>query len=169
VNVKNNFGDIIRSSQALLDEALTGKIAPFPDLTGSNFRVLSGLGSTPVKNSLPESITHDTRMRITTIHSVKGETFDAIMLVSAPTKQGSDDNHWEHWLNDPNSEAARLAYVASSRPKHLLIWAVPKGSNSDIARLTDLGFAVVYLNENNIISQDNGKEGETIETPPSDS
>ena len=147
VNVKNNFGDIIRSCQELLDDALTEKISPFPNLTGSNFRVLSGLGSTAVKQSLPESITNDTRVRITTIHSVKGETLDAIMLVSAPTKQGSNDNHWEHWLGDVNPEAKRLAYVASSRPKHLLVWAVSKGNNGEMARLTDLGFVPLNLNE----------------------
>ena len=153
-NIKNNFGEIIRSCQKLLDGALTEKISPFSDLNGSNFRVLTGRGSKPVKQSLPESIVNDTRIRITTIHSVKGETFDAIMLVSAPTKQGSDDNHWEHWLSEPSSEAARLAYVGSSRPKHLLVWAVPKGSDSDIARLTNLGFTAVNLDENGIIHQD---------------
>ncbi len=156
-NVKNNFGDIMRSCQELLDEAITEKREPFSDLTGRNFRVLPGLGAEPVILSLPESITHDTRMRITTIHSVKGETFDAIMLVSAPTKQGSDDNHWEHWLNDPNSEAARLAYVASSRPKHLLIWAVPNGSDADMNKLTSLGFTLVHLNEGDSTSPNNSE------------
>ena len=66
------------------------------------------------------------KIRITTIHDVKGETLDAVMLVSSKDKQ-SKGGHYEHWISDlpENSEFVRFAYVASSRPKHLLIWAIP--------------------------------------------
>ena len=32
--------------------------------------------------------------------------------------------HCEEWVNNPTSEAARSAYVASSRPRRILIWVV---------------------------------------------
>jgi DNA helicase II / ATP-dependent DNA helicase PcrA len=69
-------------------------------------------------------------IRIATIHSVKGETLDAVMLVSSETKN-SEGGHYEHWIsNSPeHNEYIRFAYVASSRPKHLLIWAIPKVKN----------------------------------------
>ncbi|MBA7663988.1 hypothetical protein ES703_72038 [subsurface metagenome] len=83
------------------------------------------------------------------------------MLVSAPSKSGnSTDNHWEYWLEDPTSEAARLAYVASSRPKHLLVWAVPKGNNGDMTELTELGFVPVYLDEDAAISANDIKDSD---------
>lgn len=36
-------------------------------------------------------------IRITTFHQIKGETLDAAMVVSSPTKKG-DGGHWTHWL-----------------------------------------------------------------------
>jgi hypothetical protein len=45
------------------------------------------------------------------------------MVVSSPTNQG--EGYWKRWLEDPLSENARFAYVASTRPTDLLIWAVP--------------------------------------------
>ncbi|WND02728.1 UvrD-helicase domain-containing protein [Temperatibacter marinus] len=76
-----------------------------------------------------------TNIPIRTIHSVKGDTLDAVMLVSSPTK--GKDGHWEKWLEDSSQEPARFAYVASSRPRKLLIWAVPEGA--DETKLSTLG------------------------------
>ena len=84
-----------------------------------------------------------------------------LMLVSAPGKSGnSNDNHWDYWLEDTTSEAARLAYVASSRPKHLLVWAVPKGNNGDMAKLTDIGFVPIYLDEGEVVSGNEIKDSD---------
>ena len=83
---------------------------------------------------------------MTTIHSVKGETLDAILLVSAPNKQGTQDGHWTQWLANSKTEAARLAYVASSRSKHLLTWAIPGPiSRQEKDRIHDIGFHVVEM------------------------
>lgn len=76
--------------------------------------------------------------RLATIHEVKGETHDVTMLVSS-TKQG-EASHWKEWMDDPQSEAARFAYVASSRPRHILIWAVKAVSAADRKKLIALGF-----------------------------
>ena len=83
-------------------------------------------------------------IRITTIHDVKGETLDAALVVSA-AKRG-EGGHWKEWL-DParNSEHARFAYVASSRPRYVLVWAVPTPSSDDVRRLRTLGFS--FLDE----------------------
>ncbi len=97
----------------------------------ANLSVLKSLETTP-----QEKI----GLRITTIHAVKGETLDAIMLVSSPSRTGPNvDGHWRQWLADRSSEAARFAYVASSRPRHLLVWAVPAEKGCDYHELRDLG------------------------------
>jgi DNA helicase-2/ATP-dependent DNA helicase PcrA len=78
---------------------------------------------------------------IRTIHAVKGQTFETVMLVSSLYKgQGSKTGHWEDWLSDKNSEAARIAYVASSRPRKLLVWAVPNIDSTQKNKLIELGF-----------------------------
>lgn len=74
---------------------------------------------------------------IKTIHSVKGQTFDSIMLVSNE-KKGAGTN-WEEWLTDTNSEYARMCYVASSRPRELLIWAVKNINEEQYNILENLG------------------------------
>lgn len=86
--------------------------------------------------------TYSEKVRMTTIHDVKGETLDAVLLVSAKDKK-SKGGHFEQWLsqNSNEKEFVRFAYVASSRPKHLLIWAIPKILNNQYKdKIIDLGF-----------------------------
>lgn len=80
-------------------------------------------------------------IRVTTIHDVKGETLEAVLLVSAQQSKGTG-GHWTEWIRpDGDHEHARFAYVASSRPRSLLAWAIPNPSTQDIATLTKLGFS----------------------------
>lgn len=86
--------------------------------------------------------TYSEKIRMTTFHDVKGETLDAVLIISAKDKK-SKGGHFEQWLSqDVNEkEFVRFAYVASSRPKHLLIWAIPKIANNQfINKIKDLGF-----------------------------
>lgn len=78
-------------------------------------------------------------LRYETIHQVKGETHDATVVVSSRLR-GVHLSHWQDWLADPASEGARFAYVASSRPRHLLIWAVKKLNTAQKGTLSKLGF-----------------------------
>ena len=81
-------------------------------------------------------------VRIDTIHGVKGETLDAVMLVSNERKKHG--GCYKEWIKDKNSEAARMAYVASSRPKHLLVWAIPdSANNNDLEKLKEIGFSIL--------------------------
>ncbi len=79
--------------------------------------------------------------RTTTIHSVKGETVNAVLLVSHPNKQ-SRGGHFSHWLMEGNydPEHIRFAYVAMSRPKYALILATPKLKAAELTKLQNLGF-----------------------------
>jgi DNA helicase II / ATP-dependent DNA helicase PcrA len=111
-------------------------------LTGATFKALPESQEIRVIDTIctqPPSVASST-MRITTIHNIKGETLDAIMLVSAADKRGGGDGYWENWLESPSEEAARLAYVASSRPRHLLVWAIPEDKKGDYLKLERLGF-----------------------------
>jgi len=87
---------------------------------------------------------HSEKIRMTTFHDVKGETMHAAMVVSSKDKT-SKGGHFEHWISkdEKNSEYVRFAYVASSRPKHLLIWAIPKskpGKNKHLKAIESMGF-----------------------------
>lgn len=81
-------------------------------------------------------------LRYETIHQVKGETHDATVVVSS-RQRGVHFSHWQDWLADPASEGARFAYVASSRPRHLLIWAVKRLKTAEKESLSKLGFELV--------------------------
>ena len=84
-----------------------------------------------------------TDINIATIHSVKGRTFDAVMLISSFDKR-SKGGHFEHWIdnNSGNDEHERFAYVACSRPRHLLVIAVPKLEKKHIEIFKKLGIDV---------------------------
>lgn len=77
-----------------------------------------------------------------TIHGVKGETHDMTILVSSDDARGSNGSHWKSWIKNDGSEMARFAYVASSRPKHKLIWAVKRLKTKERKQLIDLGFII---------------------------
>lgn len=93
-----------------------------------------------VINSMPSS-TSNKNMRMTTIHNIKGETLDAVMLVSNLDRR-SKGGHFDDWLEDTTSEYARFAYVACSRPRGLLIVAVP--TLNKLQRMTLENIGLVY-------------------------
>lgn len=138
--IKKEFGSIVRSCLDILQDALDDELDSFEELDGNSFRILKGYNSKKVIATLPIKFVQGVNIRITTIHSVKGETFDAVLLVSAPTAKGNQGGHWKEWLSDKSSEHARFAYVASSRPKKLLVWAVPSASKVEKQQLEKLGF-----------------------------
>lgn len=142
-SVRKYFHVVANKQRRMLTDYLTESMDVFQQIS---FNALSSV-SNAVADSLPNTPQQKTVVRITTIHSVKGETLDAIMLVSAPSKQGTSDGHWEQWLDAPSSEAARLAYVASSRPRFLLIWAIPEQKSADYKKLKKLGLKPVRLED----------------------
>jgi len=107
-----------------------------------NLRSSSQL-SNPIAEGLDTVTLHNNLgIRIGTIHKAKGETLDAVMLVSSRDKTGGTGGHWQEWLGD-NDEHTRFAFVGSSRPKYLLAWAVPSPSPEDEAKLKMLGFTIL--------------------------
>ena len=86
-------------------------------------------------------LTGKAQLRIETIHSVKGGTFDAVLLLSSPDGRGRT-GFWENWLN-PDDESGRIGYVASTRPRYLLCWGVSNLSDTQRSRLEGLGFVAL--------------------------
>lgn len=111
-------------------------------LRGLNLVARPGQGKKPVSVQLISQRGEDGQtdtLRFETIHGVKGETHDVTVVVSS-LQPGIHLSHWQDWLRDRGSEAARFAYVASSRPQHMLIWAVKKLKAEDRPLLAQLGF-----------------------------
>mgnify|MGYP004542675871 CR=1 FL=1 len=102
----------------------------------------SGKATHCISNYHRKNDSLDIKFRKSTIHGVKGETHEATMLISNPTRNGTG-THWSHWIGDKTSEAARFAYVASSRPKHVLVWCVKKLNSSEQKDLKSLGFEIL--------------------------
>jgi len=78
-------------------------------------------------------------LRIDTIHQVKGETLSAVTLVASSRQE----KHWiEHDMAAPvKDELVRLAYVAMTRPQHLLVVAVPRETQENhLKKWESLGF-----------------------------
>nr|CAA6829996.1 MAG: ATP-dependent DNA helicase UvrD/PcrA [uncultured Thiotrichaceae bacterium] len=112
-------------------------------LNSANFRAPSGQAQVQVNTCFGDAKNIRRAHRKTTIHGTKGETHDVTMLVSTPDARGSSDSHWSKWLSSPSSEAARFAYVASSRPRHRLIWGVKALNQKEKSRFEGLGFHIL--------------------------
>ena len=109
----------------------------FEQIEGKFLKAPANKGGEKVIDSLCSGKKIYTKIQITTIHKAKGKTFDAVLLVSTSQK-GNQGGHWEEWLKDVNAESARFSYVASSRPKKLLVWAISE--TKDLSEIEKLGF-----------------------------
>lgn len=107
-------------------------------LMARQHRAPAGLATALVGAVIAPGSPRSAKRRLATIHEVKGETHDLTMLVSS-SRQG-EQAHWKEWVGNPASEAARFAYVASSRPRHILIWAVKTLKKDERKALMLLGF-----------------------------
>jgi hypothetical protein len=143
VSVRKHFGALARACLPYLEDTLVVPIKPFDDLDGVSFRAPPKIGHEQVEKTLLPCSIQTPSIQITTIHSVKGQTYDAVLVVSAPSQQGTSDGYWTQCLEDPHTEAARLAYVASSRPQQLLIWAVPTPTAAQWQQIESMGFAAL--------------------------
>jgi superfamily I DNA/RNA helicase len=85
----------------------------------------------PVKQYFRKSIT-DNNLPVTTIHQVKGKTFDSVFLILSGDSKGQNIslNDFELKEEIPN-EKQRMIYVAMSRPRHLLCIGVPETVTDD--------------------------------------
>ena len=92
----------------------------------------------------PVKLTEDEQLRVETIHSVKGGTFDAVLLLSSPNSRGKT-GFWKSWLNSED-ESGRIGYVASTRPRYLLCWGVKMLTGAQRQELEKLG--LINLNSN---------------------
>ena len=143
-NIKQTWDKWAKTVRAnfvkIVTDAFHGEL---PDRKDFTFTALKGESNTKVITSLETTTSERTEsnIRITTIHQAKGETFEAALVVSSPTSRG-DGGHWRQWLDKTggDGEHTRFAYVASSRPRKLLAWAIPKDDESSYIELENLGF-----------------------------
>lgn len=84
---------------------------------------------------------NETKIKIDTIHATKGGSYDAVMVLSTRDARGQG-GYWENWIDD-GDEITRYGYVACTRPKYLLCWAVPKLNKVQKKKLENMGFAEI--------------------------
>lgn len=102
-----------------------------PEIT---FRTPSGTAKQPIYQA---RLTEEKQLRVETIHSVKGGTFDAVLLLSSPDGRGKT-GFWENWLKS-DEESGRIGYVASTRPRYLLCWGVSNLMDDQRQKLEGIG------------------------------
>lgn len=125
-------------NQDFCSEVIVEVLAP---LNGVNLTSPSGLALQVVATSFGVREKPTLSYRKSTIHGAKGETHDITILISSD--RAGNDSHWSNWIKDPNSEDARFAYVASSRPKEYLVWAVKKLKPIERLKLEGIGFSII--------------------------
>jgi hypothetical protein len=124
-------------NQHFCSDAVVNILAPLNEV---NLTSPSGLAKQEVASSLGLTAKPTLSFKKSTIHGAKGETHDVTILISSA--RAGNDSHWSNWIKDSNSEDARFAYVASSRPKEYLIWAVKKLKSVEKDKLQSLGFII---------------------------
>lgn len=119
----------------ILNQHLNSTIGQSLDTVATWIKSPKGAAS----NNIEKIPTHNTEdLRIETVHAIKGGTFDAVLFVSAPNSKGKT-GYWENWL-DPKEEASRIGYVACTRPRIMLCWAVSYLTDEQRHLIEKLGF-----------------------------
>lgn len=106
---------------------------------GISLRAPKGTASSEIKII---TLSENSNVKVQTIHAVKGCSYEVVLLASTPNATGKA-GYWENWIND-KQETTRMAYVACTRPKHLLCWAVPKLNDVQRASIESLGFSKLH-------------------------
>lgn len=90
------------------------------------------------------------QMPITTIHQIKGQTLDSVLLIFNEKKQKQNITFYDiKSSNEFPEEKQRIIYVGMSRPKHLLAMAFPeKIPNSEIQE--KFGSDIEIINEDSL-------------------
>ena len=103
---------------------------------------IKATGLSTEQKALPlfESVHEFPEVRQDTIHQVKGESIDAVLVIGSP-------KFWNSVVravgSGENTEERRLAYVAMTRARHLLVVALPKGHYDKHSKTwVDWGFRV---------------------------
>ncbi len=85
----------------------------------------------PVNRYFKKFIT-DNNLPVTTIHQVKGMTFDSVFLILSADSKGQNISLRDFTLKgEMPTEKQRLIYVAISRPRYLLCIGVPQTTTED--------------------------------------
>ena len=85
------------------------------------------------------SMAKNSKVAVKTIHSAKGESYDAVLFLSDRKKPGKNKDYFGSWLNDIGEER-RCAYVAVTRPRYFLCLGVPSLKDEKREEIESLGF-----------------------------
>lgn len=132
--------ELVRSlpKQSFFSDSIKNTLTPLEKI---NLTSPPRCAKVKVNTSLGVAKMPSNNFKKSTIHGAKGETHDVTIVISSA--KAGNDSHWKNWLKSPDSEAARFAYVASSRPKSMLIWVVKTLKASEIEQLESIGFSII--------------------------
>ena len=143
-----SFNDWTNNTQALLRDELELTY----DLDFNFKKRMTGYKMNDLKKEsmdyyFKDNIAGKQSVPITTIHQVKGQTFDSILFFFAENSSGQNVSFKD--FNSPQtfpSEKQRMIYVACSRPRQFLAIAVPKKtSNNSIKKKLGNQIQIVEL------------------------
>jgi DNA helicase-2/ATP-dependent DNA helicase PcrA len=83
------------------------------------------------------------------IHGVKGDEFDAVILVLPSATRPGARHVLDDWQSDDNTEQRRVLYVGVSRAKRVLVLVVPKSRRTQLETLlarAGVAFTVSFAN-----------------------
>ena len=133
-----------------LSSEYLGTIPGMESLTFNFGRLRDHVKDTPVCTTF-KAATALPPCKIETIHSCKGMSLDAVLFVSAYQKNADETGaYWTDWFAKDRSsleENHRLAYVAFSRARHLLMLGIPNPPSSPLSEeqkemFKSIGFSV---------------------------
>ena len=128
--------DALQQSLTGLDEEIQQKLDLKSVERLGNKLAKTGLQNAPLIENVGPNDIPNARIKVATVHQVKGESLDAVLYLA--TKK----EHVSAVLEGMNTEVGRIGYVAVTRARNLIWLGVPANAIQDLRpALTACGFA----------------------------
>ncbi|WP_196008210.1 DEAD/DEAH box helicase [Clostridium tyrobutyricum] len=153
-----NFDLTFKQWKDLTKEVLKKDLKNLDEITGKQIdlgRIRSGNSSKKINDIIFSNNDTCLDCKIETIHGCKGMSLDAVLFMSSYRQpslisgEKPSGSYWKEWFDiDKIEEKNRMAYVAFSRARYLLVLGIPKPSSFsayDKNNLASYGFNLIEV------------------------
>jgi hypothetical protein len=125
----------VTQARQVIKESFDGMDA-LSAMLGRRIRTPSNVDGLVMQSLLSQ---RDLGPHVQTVHSVKGESHEATLLIAV--EQERVPQNWHAWLGDGEQEEERIAYVALTRARRYMAIALPQSCPAEVVeRYLERGF-----------------------------
>ena len=150
-NLEQTWGEWRKVITTTLGASFCATVPALVNCTPDFGRLRPKMGSAKVYRSFTTESKSLLPCKIETVHGCKGMSLDAVLFMSSYANNHEENGaHWLDWFavdNNHTEECHRIAYVAFSRARHILVLGIPNPTSAPVSYeherfLESIGFRI---------------------------